>query len=106
MADTKVDFLFTTTLTQREFSIMTRLLAGHQLKDNEVKTAREMNVRLLRQRVGQMETFTRSARQARDNALTEIASLRDGDSEQCSFCASGFGTNLSCPKHGVKGESR
>lgn len=64
MADLKTEIQFTTTLTQKEFSVMTRSLAGHELKGRDLVLARELNERLLRLRYAQIEEYTRQAARA------------------------------------------
>lgn len=76
MADIKVEFLFQTTLTQQEFSVVTRALAGHTLKDHDLILARQLNMRLLGQRVGQLEAYKKSSTRALEVAQMEMEATK------------------------------
>ncbi len=75
MADVKVEFMFNTVLTQKEFSVMTRALAGHAMKEEDRALATDLNIRLLRLRVNQLREYTSQSTRALENAIEEQETL-------------------------------
>lgn len=68
---TDVEFVFRITLTQKEFSMVTRSLAGHQLRAEEIPVARELNRRMLEMRLVQLRNYTNQAQRALQVAESE-----------------------------------
>lgn len=65
MADlVKSELVITCTFTQKEFSIVTRALAGHQLKPHDIPIAVELNKKLLAMRLTQANEFAVQAARA------------------------------------------
>jgi hypothetical protein len=75
MANVKVGFVFSTELTQKEFSVVTRALAGHELKADDLVLARGLNLRLLALRKAQVAEYLQQAQRAYTVALEETDSL-------------------------------
>ena len=73
MSDMKVEILFKVTLNQKEFSVTTRALAGHELKEADLLLARELNERMLKLRVVQVGEYARQSARALEVARSEIA---------------------------------
>jgi hypothetical protein len=71
MSELKIEILFQTTLTQKEFSMVTRTLAGHPLREEEKKPAQELNQRLLKLRQSQVRQYLEQATHALKMALQE-----------------------------------
>ncbi len=76
MSDVVVDFIFRTSLTQKEFSVVTRALAGHQLKEQDLVLARDLNERLLKLRLVQVREYAQQAARALEVAEAENRDLQ------------------------------
>ncbi len=79
MSEVRAEFLFTTILNQKEFSLVTRALAGHELKEFEIPAARELNKRLLTQRLVQVRIYADQAAHALKVAEEESKEVKDGN---------------------------
>jgi len=74
-ASLKVDFSFTVTLDQKEFSLVCRCLAGHEIRPDEEPLLLALNVRLLALRKGQIQTYLSSSEKALKRAVEEEREL-------------------------------
>ena len=71
MADVQLDIRFRVELTQKEFSVVTRSLAGHELKAHDLVLARDLNKRLLEQRVAMLRDYAKQSARALEVAEEE-----------------------------------
>lgn len=78
MAQVTVKFVFQTILTQKEFSVVTRALAGHELKAHDVELAIDLNKRLLKARLVQVQDYARQAARALEVAEEESKEIENG----------------------------
>lgn len=72
MAEVKVDISFHTTFTQKEFSVLTRSLAGHELTTDDIKLALELNRKLCHLRAAQVRQYSEQATHAFKYATEEL----------------------------------
>lgn len=82
MSEVRSAFLFTTILNQKEFSVVTRALAGHELKEPDLALARDLNKRLLKQRLDQVREYMSQAERALEVAEEEMKEMSRKESEQ------------------------
>ena len=75
MATIKTEIQFTVTLTQKEFSLMTRSLAGHELSGEDSELALDLNVRLLKLREQQIRQYSNQASHALKMATAEAKEI-------------------------------
>lgn len=64
MADVKIEFHFATTFNQKEFSLVCRALAGHDIRPDEELLAAALNTRLLTLRSNQLKAYLRTSEMA------------------------------------------
>ena len=82
MAGVKVEIQFNVTLTQREFSVTTRALAGHELTVADEKLAQELNIRMLQMRRDQVRLYAEQSAHALRFVQAEVERLGGkGDSK-------------------------
>lgn len=88
MADLKVEFNFTTTFTAKEFSVVTRALAGHELKLDDKTLAAQLNAQLLKLRVAQLSQYAKQSNRALAVAQEESQAIL-GKPLVCPQCGCG-----------------
>jgi len=71
------EFLFQTTLTQKEFSVVTRALAGHELKAHDLELARDLNKRMLKAHLSQVSDYAKQAARALEVAEEETKEIEN-----------------------------
>lgn len=75
MPQVTLDIQFTLTVSKKEFSVITRALAGHTLTIADLGIARELNVRLLQQRQAELQEYVKQSSRALEVATEEISVL-------------------------------
>lgn len=72
-----IKVIFNIELDHKEFSLMARCLAGHKLSDSDLIKAKELNVKLLQQRSGQLESYKKQSARALEVAEDEAKYLEE-----------------------------
>ncbi len=77
MAEVKVEYQFVTTFNQREFSLVCRALAGHEIRPEEEILAVALNTRLLALRSNQLQCYLRTSEMALSRAIQEEIEIKN-----------------------------